>query len=148
MKKNTLLAIGIGVVLIAAAFYGGMQYDRANARTGTFTDFQNLTSQQRAERFQQMGGIGSAGRRSSSTMPFVGGEIIGKDNSSITVKLTDGGSRIVFFSPSLRITKFVEGSKEDLVNGTQVTVNGSSNADGSVTAGTIQIRPLLSGRSQ
>lgn len=63
------------------------------------------------------------------------------DAESITVKLTDGSSKIVFFSDSTAISRQAEGSASDLSSGTSVIVTGATNADGSITAQNIQVRP-------
>ncbi|MBU1612868.1 hypothetical protein KKC87_00335 [Patescibacteria group bacterium] len=87
-----------------------------------------------AGRTQRTGGRAGGG--------FVSGEIIGRDDKSLTLKLTDGGSKIVFFADSTEIGIFEKGEIADLENGKAVTVSGSPNEDGSVIAQSIQIRPL------
>jgi hypothetical protein len=54
-----------------------------------------------------------------------------------------GGSKIVFLDTNTKITKQAEGSASDLAVGTQVSVSGAPNADGSVNAQMVQIRPVL-----
>ena len=71
------------------------------------------------------------------------GEIIAKDDTSITVKLRDGGSKIIFYSSSSEIGKFTDGTIEDLIIGKNITINGKANPDGSITAQSIQIRPKI-----
>ena len=72
---------------------------------------------------------------------FAIGQIISQDNTSITIKTQDGSSKIVFFSGSTQIGKLAQGSSSDLSIGEQVMINGQSNADGSIAAQNIQIRP-------
>ena len=69
------------------------------------------------------------------------GEILSKDAQGITVKLREGGSKIVFLSNTTPVSKSVSGSTQDLVVGTSVVVFGTTNPDGSMTATAVQIRP-------
>lgn len=139
--KKILPIIIIVVIVGAGAFFGGMKYNQSK----------QVSSIQ--QRFQQMGanvgGIRNGGTRNGAGN-FVGGEIIAKDNpagdgasKSITVKLQDGGSKIVFFSDSTQITKSASGTVDDLKTGENLMVTGQTNSDGSITAQTIQIRPEM-----
>ena len=73
---------------------------------------------------------------------FAGGEIISKDATSITVKLQDGSSKIVFVSSSTPVLTSVQGNLNDLNVGDNITVIGTQNSDGSITSQSIQIRPI------
>jgi hypothetical protein len=84
---------------------------------------------------------GATGARGGMMGGMTSGEIVSKDDTSVTIKLTDGGSKVVFLSTSTTIGTMSTGSLDDLSTGTNVIVVGSTNADGSVTASTIQIRP-------
>ncbi|MBU2578741.1 efflux RND transporter periplasmic adaptor subunit [Patescibacteria group bacterium] len=57
------------------------------------------------------------------------------------IKLHDNGSKIVFYSDSSKIDKFINGTSNDLEVGKTITVNGKINPDGSITAESIQLRP-------
>ena len=75
---------------------------------------------------------------------FVTGEIIAKDTQSITVKLRDGSSKIIFFTTDTPVLKSVTGATNDLSLGQQIMVTGKTNTDGSITTDSIQIRPTAS----
>ncbi|OGZ33028.1 MAG: hypothetical protein A2V69_00230 [Candidatus Portnoybacteria bacterium RBG_13_40_8] len=109
---------------------------------GNFRDFENLSPEERQQRIQQMGAnvVGIRGNRGDG---FATGEILFKDDKSISVKLPDSGSKIVFFSDSTEVTKFTDGSSSDLEVGKTVMVNGTTNQDGSITAQSIQLRPSV-----
>jgi len=70
--------------------------------------------------------------------------VISKDEKSLTIKLPDGSSKIVFFSDSTEISKTTEGTIDDIEIGKQIMVSGDQNSDGSITAKTIQLSPRYS----
>lgn len=136
MKKTLPLIIVLIVVVAGLSFYGGMKY--GSSKVGTtrngLLNFNNLSDAER-QQFQQR-----AAANRGFGVNFISGEIINKDDTSLTVKLRDGGSKIVFYSNSTEIGKIATGTSADLVVGTSVTVNGKSEQDGSLAAETIQIR--------
>jgi hypothetical protein len=135
-KPNTktspmIYVAGVVMLLVACAgsFYGGMRYQ------------QSRTPEASAQ-FPGLNGQRPGGRNGSTTAGTIAnGEVISKDDQSITIKLQDGGSKIVYFSGSTTIGKTTTGTAADLKTGEQVMANGSSNSDGSVGAQNIQIRP-------
>lgn len=134
MKKTIIIALIAAAVVGAGAFYGGLEYSQSkNPRGMAQGNFSNFNSGQQ--------GVNRSGNGLRSGSGFVSGEIISKDDKSITVKLTNGGSKIVFYSDTTEIGKFVSGAKNDLVVGETVMANGQANQDGSTTAQSIQIRP-------
>jgi len=158
MKNTFAVTIAVAVVVGAAAFYGGMLYGRSgspsrlaqgdlSAPGGSASggqNLRNLTPEQRQQRFQQMGisGGGPGGQRNGGG-GFASGEIIAQDDKSITIKLRDGGSKIIILAGTTEIGKFTTGVVTDLKTGETVTVNGQANADGSITAQSIQLRPPM-----
>lgn len=149
-KKNIAIIAVVAIAVAGGAFYGGMTYAKGKTPSvGNFPGGQNLTAEQRQQFMQNGGGFGGGGMRGANVDGgFAGGEIISMDDKSITVKLADGGSKIIFLSDSTTISKMTDGTKDDLVVGKQVTVNGTANSDGSVTAQTVQIRPNMAPTGQ
>jgi hypothetical protein len=137
MKKNILITIGIIVLIIVAggSFYGGMLYGKSQNTRSAFAG---------AGSFQTRINRANGGN-------FISGDIISKDASSITLQIpNNGGSKIIFYSGTTQINKSALGTANDLATGTSVSVTGTTNSDGSVTAQSIQIRPqgLNSNRGQ
>lgn len=140
--KKRYISIIYAVIAVAAAlglgFFGGMKYQ------------QKSVSNARGNRQFQIGGngagmgsgvIGIGGNR----MGFrpVAGEVIASDAISITVKLTDGSSKIVIVGEKTQINKADVATKDDVTVGTKVAIFGTENQDGSVTAQSVQINPIL-----
>lgn len=156
MKKLLPIIIAVAVIVGGGAFYGGMKYGQSNSPAsgsrgdfsqGNFQDLQNLSSEERQARLDELGinagdGFkGEAGQRAGGG--FVTGEIISSGDNSITVKLQDGGSKIILLSESTEISKFTEGVLNDLEIGKNISITGTANSDGSVTAQSIQLRPQI-----
>jgi hypothetical protein len=152
--KNKIIKIVIGIVIVAGiAFYGGMKYAESKSSSGNFSaqggsasggqNLQNLSPEERQARLQQFGAAGFAGGQKGTRAggESAAGEVIAKDDKSITVKLSDGGSKIVFFTANTPVMKSVPGLPQDIAIGTQVVANGTKNQDGSITSQSIQIRP-------
>ena len=136
MKKNQIIIAIIVLVLVGGiSFYVGTKVGGGNAgvnnRSGQFSaGGLGGPGGARAGRGGQGGGAG-----------FVAGEVINKDATSITVKLNNGGSKIIFVATSTAVQKTSAGSIADIVVGSQITANGQANADGSINATTISQRP-------
>jgi ribosomal protein L21E len=136
--KKILPIIILAVIVGIGSFYGGMKY-------GQSTSSVNRRGMANFTPGQQMGANGNSSTTRNRTNPsaggFINGEIISKDDKSITVKLNDGGSKIIFISDATQIMKSTQGSLKDLSTGDQVMITGSANSDGSLTAQSVQIRP-------
>jgi hypothetical protein len=132
MKKIIPIIVIVVIIVGAGAFFGGMKYAesktlsrRPSGQMGTFS------------------GLNGGANNNNAQAGFTAGDIIAKDANSVTIKLRDGGSKIVFFSDSTQVTKTVNGDGSDLEVGKSVTVSGSTNSDGSITAKQIQVRPAI-----
>lgn len=137
---NSKIISGIivsAIVIISVSFFAGTKFNqKTTATVGDFTRGQNLGMP--PGNFQ----TGTrANRTGMLTGGFSSGEVISKDDKSITIKLQSGGSKIIFLSSKTSVTKSVSGTQNDLAIGNQVMVTGTGNPDGSITGETIQIRP-------
>jgi len=147
MKRG--LAIGIivavAVVVGGGAFFGGKAVGGGGTPTAqqAIKALQNMTAEERAQVFQNGAGNGAFGGgtrgANGGTGGFTTGTIVSGDSSSITVKLSGGGTKLVLFSPSTVIAVSKTGSASDLTTGQEVSVTGAANTDGSVTATRIQV---------
>ena len=141
-KKHMGILVIVAVVISVGSFYGGMQYGARNVQSKFAQQEQVRGSgggqrgpgQGGSQRGQGMGQNGGAG-------DFSGGQITAKDDASITIKMRNGSSQIIFFSATTLIGKAAQGSIADLNIGEQITANGKANPDGSLVAQNIQIRP-------
>lgn len=132
MKKNIVIAVGAALVA-GAAFYGGMLYGKGNQPA------RDRSGSGPAGQFAGRAGAGAgSGLRGGG---FVAGEVLSKDDSGITIKMSDGNTKIVLVGGSTHVFKSAEGSSDDLVIGASVMVSGKANGDGSITAESVQIRP-------
>ena len=129
MKNQKIIAVVVAVIIIGgASFYAGTMYAKSNKFSN-----RNLPS--------FANGVGTRGTRVNGSL--VNGEILSKDDKSITVKLRDGGSKIIFLTATTPITKTVDGVISDLTIGQQIMATGTANSDGSISAQSIQIRPNM-----
>jgi hypothetical protein len=142
--KNIIITVIIALVVGGAAFYGGTVYEKSSLnKQGLLRSASRgqVGQSQGQGQFSRQGGPNGAGFGRGGDGGFSAGEIIAKDDKSITIKTNDGGSKIVFFSDSTQIGKTAQGSSSDLASGQQVMANGTANQDGTITAQNIQIRP-------
>ena len=133
--KNTKLVIGTLLIVVGiTGFFGGMKYQQS--KRFSMTDIQSgdmhagMTGQSGSER-----------TRPISSSGMVSGEIIDRDEVSITVKQADESTKIILLSENTGINKTSEGSVDDLKAGETVMIFGQENPDGSISAANIQLNP-------
>lgn len=139
MNKNSIIVtVLVAVVVAGVAFFAGMTFQKSKQGVNMMAQGQFRNGAGRTVAFQGRGG----GQQLQGMTP-VAGEIISKDENSLTVKLPDGSSKIVIVSDSSKINKTSEGSVDDLKTGESITVFGKSNSDGSVTAQNISLGNMM-----
>jgi hypothetical protein len=143
MKSNHIILAAVAALIIGGlGFYGGTIYAKSAPRTAQAGARGNAQFGQFAGR---QGGAG--GTRANMMGGFTSGNIVSADDKGITLEMqggpdgASGGSKIVLTSDSTKVYKMMEVSKTDLTKDTSVTVMGTANQDGSITAQNIQIRP-------
>jgi len=143
-KKSTQVIIAIIVAIVF--FIGGLEYGKSTATATTASSTRSATGSTFA------GGTGarSFAGRGAAGGGFVGGKIVSVDPTSISIALPNStstsvttGSTVVLYSTGTSILKSIVGSSADLEVGDSVTVTGTSNSDGSMSATSIQIRPTM-----
>jgi len=132
VKNNFLLVAILVIVVGAAGFFAGLKYQQS--KQPSRTDIQSLGQFRRDMR---QSGTQDMQPRGGSGM--IRGEIINKDEKSITVKMPDNSSKIILLSENTKINKATEGSVDDLETGKQVVVFGQENPDKSISATNIQL---------
>lgn len=136
--NNKILTIIIVILVGVGTFFAGTKYQESKSPTFA-RQFTNNGQETR------MNGQFQGNGNNTNRMGFrpVMGEIISSDDKSITVKMQDGSSKIVLVSDSTDINKADKANKEELKVGEKVSVFGTSNSDGSVTAQSIQLNPII-----
>lgn len=141
MKQNQLIIMFlVAVVMAGTGFFAGTKYQES--KTPTF-------SRQFGNGMQNPSGIGANGRGAAGTAGGartgarqVVGDIIKSDDTSITVKMSDGSTRIVFVNDKTMINKASSAMKTDLTVGEKVAAFGTDNPDGSMNAANVQLNPI------
>lgn len=126
MRNNFILFIIVIVVIsFGLGFFGGVTYQKSKQPIGFSDQLRRFNQRQRNQLFLV--------RRP------INGEIIKKDKDSLTIKLKDNSTKIVFFTEKTKVFKLTEVSIDDLKEKEKVFINGQENDDGSITAENIQI---------
>ena len=154
MNKNNIVILVLMLVVGVGSFAGGMKYQQGKIPTmgqGQFANGENPFSGR-----NQMGNRDGSGNQAGGTQTGVGqkrmgngqivGEIMSVTDNSITVKMTDGSSKIVILGDSTKVTESTEAQKSELKVGVKVAVFGTPNTDGSVTGSNIELNPALLGQ--
>ena len=123
----------VAIVLVGAGFGGGFAFAKSQTPAGPYFAMGANMPDGQLTRTMGMGNRMMGG--------FISGEIISRDANTITVKTQDGSTKIVLVGGSAQIFKSETTTTDDLVVGENVTITGSTNSDGSVTAQSVQLRP-------
>ena len=122
MNREILFLI-ILILVATTAFYVGMKYQQSKMPQGVF--------------FQGGGQTAQARER------MLSGEVISKDEKSLTLKLPNGSIRIIFLSEKTEFLKMTEGNLNDIEAGKQIMIIGNQTTEGAFVAEQIQLSPRI-----
>ncbi len=131
---TVLVLVGLGVGFVGGYFF--KNYEQTQQRNSLKAGGTG------GQRFVPNGTGGQGGQNRGMFGGGVEGEVFLVDDKSLTIKLTDGSTKIVLFSGATTYSATSISKKEDLKEGTKVAVFGTSNSDGSITAQSVQINPI------
>jgi hypothetical protein len=139
-RRRRALPIVAGVVLASVAFAGGFAVASATTSRSTAATGGNGGGDGNGQGF----GPGASGRPRNGGGGFGGGGFGGGASGTVgsvsadqmTISTQAGGSRIVLLTPTTMVTQVTSATKatSDITSGETVTVVGTTNPDGSVTA--------------
>jgi len=131
MKQATVISLILMICSASAGFFGGMKY----------SDYQRMQGRGAANRqFPNGANNQMTGRNWSAGRPIIG-DVLNKDETSITVKNQDGGSTLIMLTNATTYSKTIEVTVEDVSVGSKVGIFGTTNSDKSITAQNIQLNP-------
>ena len=129
---HMMVWIVVTVVLVVGSYFMGSSHGQTVAK--------NTFAQSRSGAGMNGGRMGG---RFGAGGGVVTGSVLSKDATSMTVKMRDGSTKIVLYTGSTQVSKSAAGTADDVTVGTNISVIGTQNTDGSVTAQTVQIRPAM-----
>jgi hypothetical protein len=143
MQKKNFINLAVLVIVAGGMFYGGMIYGTNKAGR---TKLQIGQEQGRGDGIALgvgggQGRIQRPGGGNNVNGGFSNGQILSKDDTSITIKNREGGSKVIYYSDATTVGKTVSGAISDLAVGQDVLVTGKGGTDGAFVAENIQIRP-------
>ncbi len=143
MKRNVwVVAVVVAIVFGGGGYYFGTQSAKSAVPAGA------AAYAGRTGTAGRTGGFGGASALGGGTA----GTIISTGNGTLTIQMAAStstsattGTKIVLFDSSTMVNELQSVPASSLTVGQNVTVAGTANADGSVTATSIQVRPAGTG---
>lgn len=129
---NRILISGLLVAMSAAGgFWGGTLYQKG--KMPTRPDFASLGAN------AGQGTNGASANRRSAGPGGLTGEITSKDETSLTIKTSTGSTQTAYYSNLTKVVTDQTANLSDIKTGSNVTIVGTPNSDGSVTADTVRL---------
>ena len=130
-----MIIVAVILVIVAAAggFFAGLMYQKTQA-----------SALGAAGRSNFAGRFGQSGQNAAAFRP-VRGQVLSMSDTTLTVKMSDGSTKIVVLSSSTAFMQSTKAALTDIKTGDTINVVGTANSDGSVTAQDVQINPPMQG---
>ncbi len=138
MKKTWTIFIVVLIMVGAGTFYAGDKYGASKNTVGT------ANSQFAARTGARQGGAGTTRGAGAAAAGggMVAGQVVTKDQTTITVQAgNNAGSKVILYTSSTSVRKTVDITTKDVMVGQNISVRGTANSDGSITANSIQLVP-------
>ena len=145
-SKTFFVMFAVAILTAGAGFYGGIMFQKSKTPKANPNGLATRSFNRNSN--NQMPIPGAGGRMGGGMLRPLVGEILSKDDKSVTVKMQDGSSKIVMLSATTVINKAEKVDAGALAVGETIRVFGTTNPDGSVTAQDIQLNPELVGQTQ
>jgi hypothetical protein len=143
MNKKTLVILLVVIVVLVAGGVAAWQFSKNKNSAG-----QASAKLGGANFAAGQTGAGQRGARGAkANFGGASGNVLSKDNNSLTIQLANGGSAIAFYSGSTRVSKNIDVQTADLAVGQMVSIRGTKGSDGTISASSVQIRPAGSANS-
>jgi hypothetical protein len=128
---SVALIIGFGIGILVQRSHS--PFSQTRAKNGQFQMGDRDSNSKTIGNNQGSLNGGPSGQNNAS------GEVTKIDDSSITIKTPNGGSKLIMISDSTTYKQLADSDKSKLQVGSQVIIDGESNSDGSITGKTISI---------
>lgn len=123
MPKKIILVLII-IVSLGIGFVGGKL---TSGNHGLLSSHHKLTAKQK-------------GRRGHHFKKPIKGSVISINGSTLTIKLANGSTDTAYLNSSTKYTEVKSITNSSITNGSTVTVTGSKNSNGSLTAKDVVLR--------
>lgn len=139
-KNSPVFSIIISLIALGVGFGLGTLFEKNQK-----PNFKNINNQfQMGDRALDNRGSGNRqmpqnGGQFGQGQNHASGEVTKIDDSSITIKTQNGGSKLILISNSTAYKQLTDSDKSKLKVGSQITVEGETSTDGSLTGKTISI---------
>jgi flagellar basal body-associated protein FliL len=135
MNKNIMIVVAVVLIIIAAGggFFSGMMFQKNQTPTFGTAGRGNFGAR-----------FGQNSQNAAAFRP-VRGQVLSMSETTLTVKMSDGSTKIVVLSSSTAFMQSTKAALTDIKTGDTVNVIGTANSDGSVTATDVQINPPMQG---